>query len=135
MVPRSGRAGLNRLSGIHRFLIQSHFSSSGALLFKRSVTCTSSCSFAAARMAPNTAIRIGQVSSMGRQLDRGLTCSFLYSSAIFWFSFSLSLAYFFCSACIWGCSLDVFRMLTRLLMSRGVSTRRIRMVNTTMAQP
>ena len=86
-------------------------------------------------MAPKTMIRIGQVSSRGRQLLMGLTPSFLYSSAVFWFSFSLSLAYFRCSSASLGCRVAVFRMPIRLFRSRGVMTARISRVKITMAHP
>ena len=99
---RSGQAGANRLSGIHRFLIHRKVSIVGVSLFRICVTCARISRFAAVRMAENTMIRIGQVSSSGRQLLIGLTPSFLYSSAVFWFSFSLSLAYFFCSSASLG---------------------------------
>ena len=74
---RSGMDAANRLSGIHRFLIHSHRSSVGTSLFRIWVSCISSSLLATMRIAANTAIRIGQVSSSGRQLDRGLICSFL----------------------------------------------------------
>ena len=84
-------------------------------MFRICVSCASISLLATVRIAENTMIRIGQVSSSGRQLLMGLTPSFLYSSAVFWFSFSLSLAYFFCSSAIFGCSLVVLRMPARLL--------------------
>ena len=73
--------------------------------------------------------------SIGRQPDMGLTCSLRYSSLIFWFSLSRSLAYLACSAAILGWILLMARMLFLLLISSGSSTRRMIRVNTTMDQP